>query len=79
MAPPGPFTVIRLARIVGPATPEVADPLSVMQLLEADQAHPDAVSSEVLSLYREAARYNPLICASLLAPFGARARDGCGH
>ncbi len=79
IVPSGAVTVVRLVRVIGPAAPEVPDPLSVRDLLEAEQAHPDAVTEEVLSLYRNAARYNPLLCASLLAPFGARARDGCGR
>jgi hypothetical protein len=79
IVPPGPLTVVRLVRVTGPTTPEVSEPLSVRDLLEAEESHPDAVTTEVLSLYREAARYNPLLCASLLAPFGARARDGCGR
>lgn len=77
--PPGQLAIVRLVRVSGPVAPEVSDPLSIRDLLEAEQSHPDAVTDEVLSLYREAARYNPLLCASLLAPFGARVRAGCGR
>jgi hypothetical protein len=73
------LTAVRMVRIAGAATPESSDPLSVVELLEASFAHPDAVSSEVLGLYREAARFNPLLCSSLLAPLGAPGRDGCGR
>jgi hypothetical protein len=69
----------RLVRVAGPDTAFVTASLSLVELLEALQSRPGAVSGEVLSLYQAAARYNPLLCASLLAPLGARPRDGCGR
>jgi hypothetical protein len=69
----------RLVRVAGPETAFVTASLSMVDLLEAVQSRPGAVSREVLSLYQAAARYNPLLCASLLAPLGARPRDGCGR
>jgi hypothetical protein len=69
----------RLVRVVGPATGENAEPLSVVELLEVVRSRPGPVSGEVLGLYRAAARFNPLLCSSLLAPLGTHPRDGCGR
>jgi hypothetical protein len=79
LIPSGPQAVVRLVRVVGPVAPEVPDPLSVADLLQARYAHPDALTAEVVSLYREAARSNPLLCLSLIAPLGARGREACGR
>ena len=59
--------------------PEVSEPLSVVELLQASYAHPDALTAEVVSLYREAARSNPLLCFSLIAPLGVRGPEECGR
>jgi len=69
----------RLVRIVGTATGENADPLSIVELLQVVRSRPGAISGEVLGLYRAAARFNPILCSSLLAPLGAHPRDGCGR
>ncbi|HXW96478.1 MAG TPA: hypothetical protein VEI47_02750 [Gemmatimonadales bacterium] len=77
--PDGAFTAIRLVRVTGLAAAEAADPLSVAELLDASYRRSDALTAEVLGLYRRAARANPLLCTSLLAPLGATGRDGCGR
>jgi tetratricopeptide (TPR) repeat protein len=79
MIPPGPLAAVRLVRVAGPAAPELPDPLSVAELLHALYADPDALTAEALALYREAARSNPLLCSSLIAPLGPRGREGCGR
>jgi hypothetical protein len=73
------LTPERLVRVVGPATGENSDPLSVVELLQVVRSRPGAVSGEVLGLYRAAARFNPLLCSSILAPLGTHPRDGCGR
>jgi hypothetical protein len=75
----GTVTVVRLVRVVGPIGPEVVEPLRVADLLEAAYARPDAVSAEVLAVYQEAARFNPALCLSVLAPVGVRGREACGR
>jgi hypothetical protein len=77
--PGGPLVITRLVRVAGPMAPETFDPMSVVELLQADNTHPGALSQEVLSLYLRAARANPLLCVSLLAQFGAPERSGCGR
>jgi len=70
---------LRLLRVAGPAAPEVVTPLSVIELAAVTLARPNALSHEVVAHYQMAARYNPLLCVSLLAPLGARPRDACGR
>ncbi len=79
LVPAGPLVITRLVRIAGPMAPETADPMSVVDLLQADDTYPGAITGEVLLLYQQAARTNPLLCVSLLAPLGARERNGCGR
>ena len=79
MIPSGPLAAVRLVRVAGPAAPELPDPLSVAELLRASYAHPDALTAEAVSLYREAARSNPLLCFSLIAPLGVHGREECGR
>ena len=79
LAPGGPMRVIRMVHVAGPGAPESAAPLSVADLLQADYAHPGPITDEVLTLYLAAARANPALCISFLAPLGARQRSGCGR
>jgi hypothetical protein len=79
LAPTGTLNVIRMVRVAGPGAPESALPLSVSELLQAYYARPGPVTAEVVKLYLDAARANPALCVSLLAPLGPRARAGCGH
>ncbi len=69
----------RLVRVVGPVSGDMAGPMSVVELLQVVWSRPDPVSGEVLALYRAAARFNPLLCSSLLAPLGTHPREGCGR
>jgi hypothetical protein len=73
------LTPERLVRVVGPAIGENAEPLSVVELLQVVHSRPGPVSGEVLGLYRAAARFNPLLCSSIIAPLGTHPRDGCGR
>lgn len=73
------LTPERLVRVVGPVTGDVAGTMSVVELLQVVRSRPGAVSGEVLALYRAAARFNPLLCSSLLAPLGTHPREGCGR
>jgi len=70
---------LKLLRVAGPAAPEFAAPLSVMDLAATVLARPTALSREAVADYQLAARYNPLLCVSLLVPLGARPRDACGR
>jgi hypothetical protein len=79
LVPEGPLVLTRLVRVAGPMPPETVDPMSVVELLQADDTHPGALTREVVSLYRRAARLNPLLCVSLLAQLGAPERNGCGR
>lgn len=70
---------LRLLRVAGPDAREEAAPLSVIELAAATLARPGALSREAVVHYQLAARYNPLLCVSLLVPLGARPRDACGR
>lgn len=70
---------LRLLRVAGPGAPEAPTPLSVIELAAATLARPGALSREAVLHYQLAARYNPLLCVSLLVPLGARPRDACGR
>lgn len=70
---------LRLLRVAGPDAPEGAIPLSVIELAAATLARPGALSREAVVHYQLAARYNPILCVSLLVPLGARPRDACGR
>ena len=77
--PSVPLLPLRLLRVAGPAAPEVVTPLSVVELAAVTLSRPSALSREAVAHYQQAARYNPLLCVSLLAPLGARPRDACGR
>lgn len=78
-APALPTISFRLVRIVGPDAAEVPDPLGLVELAAVERSRPTALSQEVVSLYTTAARGNPLLCTSLLAPLGVRRRGACGR
>lgn len=75
----GTATPLRLVRVAGPAGPESGAPMSIANLLEASYARPNALTAQVISVYHSAARGNPALCASILAPLGARGREACGR
>ncbi len=77
--PAAPLAVLRLLRVAGPPAPEPALPLSVIELAAVTLSRPGALSREAVAHYQLAARYNPLLCVSLLAPLGTRPRDACGR
>jgi hypothetical protein len=77
-APAQPLAPLRLVRTTGGTMP-VGGPLSVMSLAATHRARPNAVSSEAAAVYVSAARFNPLLCASVLPPLGARARQACSR
>lgn len=70
---------LKLLRVAGPAAPEFTAPLTVIDLAATVLARPTALSREAVAEYQGAARYNPLLCVSLLVPLGARPRDACGR
>jgi hypothetical protein len=74
-----PVTAFRLVRIAGPETPEVAEPLGIIELTAVERSRPVLLSREVVELYSRAARYNPVLCTSLLVPLGTRQRSSCGR
>ncbi len=78
-APHGPTIAFRLVRIVGPEAPEVPDPLGIIELTAVERSRSSLLSRQIVELYSQAARFNPVLCASLLAPLGARQRSTCGR
>jgi len=70
---------MRLVRVVGPPAPESPENLHVTALVAVDLARPGAVSSEVVELYRSAARFNSSLCSGLLRPLETRSREACGR
>jgi hypothetical protein len=78
-APRLPVIAFRLVRIAGPEAPEMPDPLGIIELTMAERGRPTALSRQVVDLYTRAARYNPVLCTSLLVPLGARQRSTCGR
>lgn len=77
--PTMPLRPLRLLRVAGPPAPEAVEPLSVVELAAVTLSRAGALSRETVGLYQLGARYNPLLCVSLLAPLGARPRDACGR
>lgn len=77
--PTVPLVPLRLVRVAGPTAPESASPLSVIDLAAVTLSRPSALSRETVAHYQLAARYNPLLCVSLLAPLGTGPRDACGR
>ncbi len=78
-APRLPTIVFRLVRIAGPEAPEVSDPLGIIELTATERSRSSLLSRQVVELYTLAARFNPVLCTSLLAPLGARQRSSCGR
>jgi hypothetical protein len=74
-----PLTVIRLVRVAGPSHAEVPDPLSIADLAAVWNSRPTGLPRDVAALYLQAARFNQVLCASLLLPLGVRQRDACGR
>jgi hypothetical protein len=79
VAPHLPLTAVRMVRIAGRAEPAPPDPLSIIELTEAWQTRPAGLSRDVVDLYIRAARYNRVLCSSLLSPLGVRDRDVCSR
>jgi hypothetical protein len=78
-APRLPTAPFRLVRIAGPDAPESPDPLGIIELAATERSRSTLLSQQVVELYSLAARYNPVLCTSLLAPLGARQRSSCGR
>jgi len=74
-----PMIVFRLVRIAGPEAPEAPDPLGIIELTSTERSRSSLLSRQIVELYSQAARFNPVLCASLLAPLGARQRSTCGR
>jgi hypothetical protein len=79
VAPEAPMIAFRLVRIAGPSAAESPDPLRIIELTAVERSRPSPLSREVVALYSQAARANPLLCTSLLAPLGTRQRGVCGR
>lgn len=79
VAPRMPTVAFRLVRIAGPEAPETADPLGIIELTATERSRSTLLSRQVVELYSLAARFNPVLCTSLLAPLGARQRSSCGR
>jgi len=79
MLPRLPLSPVRLVRVAGPAGALDPRPLSIIELTAAWRTRPVGVVREVTGLYVQAARFNPLLCASLLSPLGVRDRSVCGR
>lgn len=69
----------RLVRVAGPEAPEPPEPLGIIELAAIEHSRPNLLSHQVVALYSQAARFNPVLCTSLLAPLGARQRSTCGR
>lgn len=76
-APTLPLTPVRLVRVAGVIGPIAADPLSIIELLQAELGRPNPVAAEVLAIYERAAGANPLLCTTLLLPLGVHHRASC--
>jgi hypothetical protein len=79
MTPRLPLSPVRLVRVAGPVTALDPNPLSIIDLTAAWRTHPAGVAREVAELYVQAARFNQVLCASLLSPLGMRDRNICGR
>jgi hypothetical protein len=77
--PPLPLVAFRLLRIAGPDAPEAPEPLGIIELTAVERSRSSVLSRQVVDLYTRAARYNPVLCTSLLVPLGARQRSACGR
>jgi hypothetical protein len=75
-APVVAWTPFRLAR-VSRAVDSASDALSVTELLEATREGATAWLTDVRAVYDSAARYNTLLCASLLLVFGDTPPPAC--
>jgi hypothetical protein len=79
VAPRLPLTVIRLVRVAGPGAEVSAEPLSIIDLTAAWHTRPAGLPRDVAEVYLRAARFNRVLCSSLLSPLGVRDRDACGR
>jgi len=79
MAPRLPLSPIRLVRVAGPAGVVDPSPLSIIDLTAAWRTRQVGVVRQVADLYVQAARFNQVLCASLLSPLGVRDRNVCGR
>lgn len=79
MAPRTTLTAIRLVRVAGPPSVELPDPLSVIDLTAEWRTRPSGLARDVADVYVQAARYNQILCSSLLLPLGLRDRGVCGR
>jgi hypothetical protein len=69
----------RMIRLGGPAASQPTDPLSVIELAEIWHSRPRGLAADAAEVYLRAARFNQVLCASLLAPLGLRGRGACGQ
>jgi hypothetical protein len=79
VAPKLPVIAFRLVRIAGPEAPEASGPLGIIELTTVERSRSSLLSRQVVELYSQAARYNPVLCNSLLTPLGTRQRSPCGR
>jgi hypothetical protein len=79
VAPRVPLTPVRLVRVAGPTAALDPSPLSIIELTAAWRSRPGEVVREVADIYLEAARFNRVLCSSLLTPLGVRDRNVCGR
>ena len=74
-----PLSPVRLVRVAGPAGNLDPNPISIIDLTAAWRTRPAGVVRQVADLYVQAARFNQVLCASLLSPLGVRDRNVCGR
>jgi hypothetical protein len=75
-APPLPWAPFRLVRLSRPAA-GAGDPLSVTEVLRASRQAPSPWSHDVEGVYDSAARYNAILCGSLVLLFGDTPPPAC--
>jgi hypothetical protein len=75
-APPLTWTPFRLTRVSRPVAPS-SDALSLTELLQATREGATAWVRDVRGVYDSAARYNALLCSSLLLVFGDTPPPAC--
>ena len=76
--PAGQAIAVRLVRVLGPAGEPVSEAVSVTELLQAGRTDPSPWTRDVAEVYQAAARFNRVLCQSLVSHLGDRPRDGCG-
>lgn len=73
------WRAVRLVRVAGPQGDLTPDGLSVTELLIAGKGLASPWARDTRAVYEAAARYNSVLCISVLAQLGDRPRDACGR